>query len=133
MGLLGQELEIYNEQNLGNVEWSNVTTVNQPLTWYKTYFDAPEGSEPLAFNLTTMSKGEAWVNGQSIGRYWVSFLTANGNPSQTLYHVPRSFLQASGNLLVLLEEVGGDPLHVSLCTLSVSTLNNTSSHFRLPS
>ncbi|KAI6691766.1 hypothetical protein NL676_019476 [Syzygium grande] len=133
VGLCGQGLEIYNEQNLGNVEWSNITAVNQPLTWYKTYFDAPESSEPLALNLTTMSKGEAWVNGQSIGRYWVSFRTAKGNPSQTLYHVPRSFLKASGNLLVLLEEVGGDPLHVSLCALSVSTLNDTSSHIHLPS
>uniref|UniRef100_A0A3Q7IT15 Beta-galactosidase galactose-binding domain-containing protein n=2 Tax=Solanum TaxID=4107 RepID=A0A3Q7IT15_SOLLC len=30
-----------------------------------------------------MGKGEAWVNGQSIGRYWVSFRTLAGIPSQT--------------------------------------------------
>lgn len=41
MGLLGQELGIYNEQNLGNVEWSNATTVNQPLTWYKVNYVIP--------------------------------------------------------------------------------------------
>lgn len=32
-----------------------------------------------------MGKGEVWVNGDSIGRYWVSFLTSHGNSSQTLY------------------------------------------------
>ncbi|CAL5332388.1 unnamed protein product [Camellia sinensis] len=29
-----------------------------------------------------MGKGEAWVNGQSIGRYWISFLTPAGTPTQ---------------------------------------------------
>lgn len=32
-----------------------------------------------------MGKGEAWVNGQSIGRYWISFHTSKGTPSQALY------------------------------------------------
>lgn len=43
------------------------------------------GSDPIALDLSTMGKGEAWVNGQSIGRYWVSFRTSEGNSSQTLY------------------------------------------------
>lgn len=49
----------------------------------KTLFDAPAGTEPVALNLGSMGKAEAWVNGQSIGRYWVSFHTSKGNPSQT--------------------------------------------------
>lgn len=48
-------------------------------------FDAPMGNDPVALNLSTMGKGEAWVNGHSIGRYWVSFLTPKGHPSQILY------------------------------------------------
>jgi hypothetical protein len=42
-----------------------------------------------------MGKGEVWVNGQSIGRYWVSFPDSKGNPSQTLYvhiHIGISFI-----------------------------------------
>ena len=38
-----------------------------------------------------MGKGEAWVNGQSIGRYWVSFLTPEGSPSQTWYGLELTF------------------------------------------
>ncbi|KAF4348580.1 hypothetical protein F8388_018972 [Cannabis sativa] len=86
VGLLGEKLEIYKEQNLNNVEWnkyedpSNHTT----LTWYKVVFDSPKGNDPLALNLSSMGKGEAWVNGNSIGRYWVSFLTSKNEPSQSL-------------------------------------------------
>lgn len=51
--------------------------------YLQTLFDAPPGNDPVALNLVSMGKGEAWVNGQSIGRYWVSFLTPKGSPSQT--------------------------------------------------
>lgn len=121
VGLRGEKLGIYEEENLGNVNWSsNITLFNdQSLTWYKTAFDAPMGENPVALNLSSMGKGEAWVNGQSIGRYWVSFHTPKGLPSQTLYHIPRSFLNVSNNLLVLFEESGGDPLQITLNTISV--------------
>ena len=36
----------------------------------QTNFDAPDGDDPIALDLIGMGKGEAWVNGQSIGRYW---------------------------------------------------------------
>lgn len=36
---------------------------------------APEGKGPLALNLSSMGKGQAWVNGQSIGRYWTAYLS----------------------------------------------------------
>lgn len=51
----------------------------------QTTFDAPEGDDPLALNLESMRKGEVWINGQSIGRYWVSFHTQKGSPSQKWY------------------------------------------------
>ncbi|KAK7836485.1 beta-galactosidase 16 [Quercus suber] len=90
-------------------------------TWgYQTQFDAPKGNDPVALNLGSMGKGEAWVNGQSIGRYWVSFLTPEGSPSQTWYNVPRSFLNPKGNLLVLLEEENGNPLGISVDTVSIT-------------
>ncbi|KAJ0041462.1 hypothetical protein Pint_27447 [Pistacia integerrima] len=133
VGLLGEKLQIYNNQNLGNAEWSKFNlSSKQPLTWYKTVFDAPMGSDPIALDLSKMGKGEAWVNGQSIGRYWVSFQTSKGNSSQTLYHVPRSFLQTTGNLLVLLEEFQGDPLQISLNTISVTNLHQPISNYPIP-
>ncbi|KAJ0026152.1 hypothetical protein Pint_08134 [Pistacia integerrima] len=121
VGLLGEKLQIYTDFGSRQVEWRRYgSSTHQPLTWYKTLFDAPPGNEPVALNLVSMGKGEAWVNGQSIGRYWVSFLTPKGGPSQTWYNVPRSFLKPTGNLLVLLEEQNGYPLGISVDTISVS-------------
>lgn len=57
---------------------------NALFSIWQTTFDAPVGDEPMALNMSSMQKGEVWVNEQSIGRYWVSFLTSRGNPSQTL-------------------------------------------------
>ena len=44
----------------------------------QTTFDAPSGTDPVALNLASMGKGEAWVNGESNGQYWVSFKTPAG-------------------------------------------------------
>lgn len=38
-------------------------------------FSAPQGTGPLALNLASMGKGQAWVNGQSVGRYWPAYLS----------------------------------------------------------
>ncbi|KAB2085475.1 hypothetical protein ES319_A05G400900v1 [Gossypium barbadense] len=86
IGLEGEKLQVFKEQSLEEVEWSEIDdSTNKSLTWYKTTFDAPIGDEPIALNMSSMQKGAVWVNEQSIGRYWVSFLTSKGNPSQTLY------------------------------------------------
>ncbi|KAK7404715.1 hypothetical protein VNO78_05671 [Psophocarpus tetragonolobus] len=127
-------------------QWNSQSTLptNQPLTWYKTNFDAPSGSNPVAIDFTGMGKGEAWVNGQSIGRYWPAYVSPNGGctdscnyrgayssskclkncgkPSQKLYHVPRSWLQADINTLVLFEESGGDPTQISFTTKQIGSV-----------
>ncbi|XP_042495404.1 beta-galactosidase 16-like [Macadamia integrifolia] len=121
VGLLGEDSQIYNDEGSYKVQWSNVGN-SKPLMWYKTSFNAPSGVDPLVLNLGSMGKGEAWINGQSIGRYWSSFRIPNGDPSQTLYHVPRSFLKPSGNLLVLFEEFGGNPLQITLNTVSITKM-----------
>ncbi|GKU93583.1 hypothetical protein SLEP1_g7166 [Rubroshorea leprosula] len=117
---------------------------NQPLIWYKKLFDAPAGNDPVSLDFTGMGKGEAWINGQSIGRYWPTYISPNsgctdpcdyrgtyksekcrkncGKPSQVLYHVPRSWLQSSGNSLVLLEEIGGDPTQIAFGTRQMGSL-----------
>ena len=54
------------------------------LGWnLQAYFDAPGGNEPLALDLRSMGKGQAWVNGQSIGRYWMAYV--NGDCSGCSY------------------------------------------------
>lgn len=143
IGLFGEMSTIYSDIGFVSVNWTSSSTPNPPLTWYKAMIDVPDGDEPLILDLSSMGKGQAWINGEHIGRYWTSFLapvgdcsgcdyrgnyslhncaTKCGQPSQTLYHVPRSWLRPTGNLLVLFEETGGDSSKVSLLTGSIDSV-----------
>ncbi|KAG9452738.1 hypothetical protein H6P81_005642 [Aristolochia fimbriata] len=141
VGLQGEYLGLHKTDLANSSLWTpgNVVPINQSLIWYKTTFVAPEGTGPLALNLASMGKGQAWVNGQSIGRYWPAYLSPTtgctkhcnyrgtydsfkclkkcGQPAQTLYHVPRSWVHAGQNLLVFHEELGGDPSQISISTI----------------
>uniref|UniRef100_A0A2N9EPW9 beta-galactosidase n=1 Tax=Fagus sylvatica TaxID=28930 RepID=A0A2N9EPW9_FAGSY len=136
IGLKGEASNLHTVSGSSSVEWveGSLLARKQPLTWYKTSFSAPGGNEPLALDMNSMGKGQIWINGQSIGRHWPGY-TAHGNcgscnyagtyddkkcrtncgePSQRWYHVPRSWLSPSGNLLVVFEEWGGDPSGIAL-------------------
>lgn len=52
--------------------------------WFQTTFNAPGGNDPLALDMNTMGKGQIWINGQSIGRYWPAY-KANGKCSACHY------------------------------------------------
>ncbi|MCI55766.1 beta-galactosidase 3-like, partial [Trifolium medium] len=43
------------------------------LANFQAYFNTPAGNEPLALDLGSMGKGQVWINGQSIGRYWMAY------------------------------------------------------------
>ncbi|XP_044496487.1 beta-galactosidase 8-like [Mangifera indica] len=140
VGVEGEYLGL-NKVSLANSSlWTHgsILPVNKSLIWYKATFSAPDGKGPLVLNLASMGKGQAWVNGQSIGRYWPAYLSPStgctencdyrgthysstcqkgcGQPAQTLYHIPRSWVHPGKNLLVLYEELGGDPSKISVQT-----------------
>ncbi|RRT51283.1 hypothetical protein B296_00025678 [Ensete ventricosum] len=81
---------------------------------HQRYFDAPSGHDPVALEMSSMGKGLVWVNGESIGRYWISYLNPLGKASQSGYHVPRSFLKPKDNLMVVFEEHGGKPEDIQI-------------------
>lgn len=145
VGLKGEFLNIYTIAENEKAGWSdlNLDAIPATFTWYKTYFNAPDGTEPVALDLGSMGKGQAWVNGHHIGRYWTlvapkdgcqricdyrgpyhsNKCTTNcGNPTQTWYHIPRSWLHESDNLLVIFEETGGNPFDISLKLHSIRTI-----------
>ncbi|XP_068344758.1 beta-galactosidase 3-like [Pyrus communis] len=144
VGLKGEAMNLASPNDFSSVEWmsgSLIAQKQQPLTWHKTIFNEPEGNEPLALDLEGMGKGQIWINGQSIGRYWTAFANGNcngcgyaggfrptkcqsgcGKPTQRYYHVPRSWLKPTQNLLVLFEELGGDPSRISLVKRAVSSV-----------
>ncbi|KAK1439178.1 hypothetical protein QVD17_04993 [Tagetes erecta] len=141
VGLKGEAMNVISSDTNSHIKWTQdslITQKQQPLTWHKAYFNEPDGDEPLALDMNSMGKGEAWINGQSIGRYWLTFANGDcqgchyagtyrpltcqrgcGQPTQRWYHVPRSWLKPTNNLLVLFEELGGDPSRVSLVKRSV--------------
>nr|AAK40304.1 beta-galactosidase [Capsicum annuum] len=136
VGLKGESLSLHTLSGSSSVEWVQGSLVarTQPLTWYKATFSAPGGNEPLALDMASMGKGQIWINGEGVGRHWPGYAaqgdcskcsyagtfnekkcqTNCGQPSQRWYHVPRSWLKTSGNLLVVFEEWGGDPTGISL-------------------
>ncbi|KAG4153747.1 hypothetical protein ERO13_D03G011600v2 [Gossypium hirsutum] len=144
VGLKGEAMNLDSPNGILSLEWmegSLAAQTQQPLRWHKAYFDAPEGDEPLALDMESMGKGQIWINGQSIGRYWTAYAHGDcsgcsysgtfrptkcqlgcGQPTQKWYHVPRSWLKPTQNLLVLFEELGGDPLKISLVKRSMSTV-----------
>ncbi|GMP27292.1 hypothetical protein CsSME_00003347 [Camellia sinensis var. sinensis] len=144
VGLKGEIMNLVSPDGISSVDWmqgSLIAQKQQPLTWHKAYFNAPDGDEPLALDMGSMGKGQVWINGQSIGRYWTAFATGNcngcsysgtfrppkcqlgcGQPTQQWYHVPRSWLKPTQNLLVLFEELGGDPTKISLMKRSVTSV-----------
>ncbi|NP_001265889.1 beta-galactosidase-like precursor [Cicer arietinum] len=136
VGLKGESLSLHTITGGSSVDWTqgSLLAKKQPLTWYKATFNAPAGNDPLGLDMSSMGKGEIWVNDQSIGRHWPGYIahgscgdcdyagtftntkcrTNCGNPTQTWYHIPRSWLNPTGNVLVVLEEWGGDPSGISL-------------------
>ncbi|XP_073225008.1 beta-galactosidase 16-like isoform X2 [Cicer arietinum] len=120
VGLLGETMQIYTATGSSKVQWQSFQSSTKPLTWYQTTFDEPAGNDPVVLNLGSMGKGLTWVNGQGIGRYWISFHTQKGTPSQQWYHIPRSLLKSTGNLLVILEEETGNPLGITLDTVYIA-------------
>ncbi|KAG0493582.1 hypothetical protein HPP92_004576 [Vanilla planifolia] len=115
VGLIGEKLQIYTKEGANRIQWSK-SERNVPITWYKRYFDAPPGDDPVAFDMSSMTKGLAWVNGECIGRYWVSNVSPLGTPTQTVYHVPLAFLKTTENLVVVFDETGGDPNGIRILT-----------------
>lgn len=144
VGLKGESMNLASPNGISTVEWMDSKIAvqdQQPLMWHKAYFDAPEGKEPLALDMQSMGKGQVWINGESIGRYWTTYASGEckgcgytgrfappkcqvgcGKPSQRWYHVPRSWLKPTRNLIVLFEETGGNPTKIALMKRTTNTI-----------
>ncbi|XP_031480414.1 beta-galactosidase 7-like [Nymphaea colorata] len=138
IGLRGEDDLFTNPKDF---TWTSASDlpVNTLFIWYKAEFRAPNGSESVIVNLGSMGKGQAWINGESIGRYWPLYTspedecsepcdyrgpynpskctTQCGEGTQIWYHVPRSWLNEGLNTLVLFEELGGNPSQIKFRTV----------------
>ncbi|KAK9101294.1 hypothetical protein Scep_024724 [Stephania cephalantha] len=100
----------------------------------------PRGNDPLALDMGSMGKGQVWINGESIGRHWPAYKASGscggcnyagtygekkcqsncGEASQRWYHVPRSWLKPTGNLMVVFEESEATCIGQQACTVNVA-------------
>ncbi|KAG4944708.1 hypothetical protein JHK85_049354 [Glycine max] len=142
----GEAMNLVAPNGVSSVDWekdSLAVRSQSQLKWHKAYFNAPEGVEPLALDLSSMGKGQVWINGQSIGRYWMVYAKGScsscnyagtyrpakcqlgcGQPTQRWYHVPRSWLRPTKNLIVVFEELGGNPWKIALVKRTTHTPAN---------
>uniref|UniRef100_A0A6N2L221 Beta-galactosidase n=1 Tax=Salix viminalis TaxID=40686 RepID=A0A6N2L221_SALVM len=98
VGMIGEGRRFYNPHS-GHAKWvSGNLPVGSAMTWYKTTFQAPSGTEPVVVDLQGMGKGHAWVP------------------------CPRSFLNNGPNTLILFEEIGGNPSNVSFQFTATETI-----------
>lgn len=123
VGLSGENAKWFTEEGSKKVTWKEVPQgKGPPLTWYKSYFDAPEGDNPVAVSMVGMNKGMIWINGQCIGRYWMSYISPLGQPTQSEYHIPRSYLKPKDNLIVILEEEPSNPEKIEILLVNRDTI-----------
>lgn len=82
--------------------------------WWKASFTPHDSENPLYLDLTSAGKGQLYVNGKHLCRYFVS---VNGKrvDGQTHYHIPHAFLNPKqANELMIFEESGASPVKCRL-------------------
>ncbi|KAG8497877.1 hypothetical protein CXB51_007367 [Gossypium anomalum] len=111
VGLKGEADNLGSPNSIPSIDWTrgSLETLKQrPLTWYKAFFNAPGGDDPLALDMSGMGKGQVWINGESIGRYWT--ISVNGNCSGCSY--VGAFRQTKCHFVF--EEIGRDASKISI-------------------
>ncbi len=83
-------------------------------SWWRCAFEVAHHEVPLYLDASGLTKGQIFVNGRHLGRYWVSDGAGHSVGPQTRHFIPASWLKAGSNKLHLFDELGGNPLKCSL-------------------
>jgi hypothetical protein len=81
--------------------------------YYTVTFPEPEGELPVCLDIGKLHKGQLFLNGHNLGRFWQVGGFSQGNGVQSRYYLPRPWMQAS-NTLAVFEEYGLPPVGVTL-------------------
>lgn len=83
--------------------------------WWKAIFTPADTDRPLLFDATGLSKGQLFLNGTNLCRFFVATRTNKAVPPQTLYHLPRPLLEPDAdNELLIFDEHGFPPAKTKL-------------------
>ncbi|MBL8761103.1 MAG: beta-galactosidase [Phycisphaerae bacterium] len=79
-------------------------------TWWRAILHLSACPSPLFLELDGVTKGQVFVNGRHLGRYFVATSDGEHVGPQTRWYVPASWLKAGAeNEVVLFDEHGGNP------------------------
>ncbi len=85
------------------------STPSQPA-WFRATFNVKQNDVPLWLEPVGMSKGQVFLNGHNVGRYWVATRTGKKVPPQEAYYLPEPWLNVdSENELLIFDEHGKLP------------------------
>lgn len=75
--------------------------------WYRASFEANPADGPLVLSPVGMTKGQVFINGKHLCRYFVATASGKRVPPQSEYVIPASWFQAGVNEILLFDEHGG--------------------------
>ena len=82
-----------------------VTTDSDLPSWYRSTFKATHTDVPLWLEPRGMTKGQIYLNGHNVGRYFVATASGKTVPPQKKYYLPKPWLHTDkSNELLLFEE-----------------------------
>ncbi|MEM7625528.1 MAG: beta-galactosidase [Planctomycetota bacterium] len=97
---------------------ASFTAKNKPSdqpTWYRTTFSVASTRCPLFAFPKGMSKGQLFLNGRNLGRYFIQTRQKKTVPPQTHYYLPEPWLNVEGdNELLFFDEHGFPPTQAKL-------------------
>lgn len=84
--------------------------------WWQSRFTLPDGhSGPWWFDTNGLSKGQVFINGHHLGRYFTATATGKSVGPQTRLHLPVDWLDLDGeNVLLIFDEHGFAPHRTKL-------------------
>jgi beta-galactosidase len=154
VGLVGETLQISSSQTAPETGINVAgTSFSQPMGWYHLSFTLNEPLSDLspprsyALDLGPIGKGQVWLNGKMLGRYWNILASEDGGceacsldyvgpynadgcrsgcglPSQRYYKVPTQWVNMNGmNTIIFFDELGGQaPLEaIQLVNIEMTT------------
>ncbi len=78
-------------------------------TWWRCSFKSKPDSPPMLLDAAGLTKGQLFLNGRNLCRYWVASPDGKPVPTQRLYRLPAGWLEDGDNSLALFDEHGASP------------------------